>query len=154
MKSTLICVLCSNGRRFVCQKKKKKKRRLLFVSDHRKMYFWKREKEERQGDRAMGGEGERGKSKGSMVVAHKERLSERGKIEGGERENGLHSQKPLKFDSPSPHSLNKSTCRSFSPFLSSVWVPPLHPPHSHPAFGTLLTFNTHLAELWIPTSFC
>lgn len=34
----------------------------------------------------MGEERERGKSKGSMVVAHKERLSERGKIEGGERE--------------------------------------------------------------------
>uniref|UniRef100_A0A3B4TKC2 Uncharacterized protein n=1 Tax=Seriola dumerili TaxID=41447 RepID=A0A3B4TKC2_SERDU len=44
---------------------------------------------------------------------------------------------PLKFDSPTPHSLNKSTCRSLSPFLSSVWIPPLHP-HPQPAFGALL----------------
>lgn len=51
-----------------------KKRRLMFVSDHLKVYFWEGE----------GGEREREREE-SKVGTHKERLSERGKIEEGER---------------------------------------------------------------------
>lgn len=125
MKSTLICVPRRDGRRFVCQKNKQGS--CLWVTTEKFI-----------SERQIGGEGE-------VRGEHTRKRCVRGARLKGERENGLHSQKPLKFDSPTPHSLNKSTCRSPSPFLSSVWDPPFHP---HPAFGALPPSPWQDCEFW------
>lgn len=94
--------------------------------------------------------GWRERRKGSKVGTTQEKAVWEGQNWRG-RENGLHSQKPLKFDFPTPHSLNKSTCRSLSPFLLGVRVPPT-PPLQPPTLSLALSFPLALTcqncEFW------